>query len=102
MDGIGAGLHCSVEDLVDDEVGLGCCAAAEGECLIGQLHVQGVSVRVGIHGDRRQPGVAAGSNDPNRDLAAVGDQDGAHMCSFESEPESERVRRESPLCARAA
>src|SRR5262245_23202127 len=43
--------------------------------LIGHLDVQRVAVGVAVHGDRRIAELSNGSDDPDRDLAAVRDQD---------------------------
>jgi len=43
--------------------------------LIGKSHVHGVAIRIGVHRDGRYPELPAGPHDPDRDLAAVSDQD---------------------------
>ena len=43
--------------------------------------VQGVPVGVGVDGDAGQAGVAAGADDPDGDLAAVGDEYLAHLAT---------------------
>jgi hypothetical protein len=68
-----------MEDLVDDEVALGCRRAAERECLVGQPDVQGVPVGVGVHRHRLEAGILASPDDADGDLAAVGDQDCMHV-----------------------
>ena len=49
VNGIGTGLLRDIDDLVDDEVRLRCRAAAEGVGMVGELHVEGIAVRVGVH-----------------------------------------------------
>ena len=51
-------------------------AGLPAECvgLVGEADVQGVTVRLGVHGDGPDPHLPAGPNDPDRDLAPVGDQ----------------------------
>ena len=73
--GVGTGLAGDVEQLVDDEVGLGRARAAEGVGLVGGLHVQRVAVGVGVDSDARDAGVAARPGDADGDLATVGDED---------------------------
>ena len=41
--------------------------------------MQGVAVRIGVHRDRLQPGVAAGSDHSDGNFAAVSDQYGTHV-----------------------
>jgi hypothetical protein len=53
-------------------------AAVEQERLIGHGDVQRVPVGFGVDGDAGEPGVPAGTDDPDRDLTAVGDQDLVH------------------------
>ena len=48
---------------------------AEGERLVGDAHVQGVAVGLGVDGDAGQARVLAGPGHAHRDLTAVGDQD---------------------------
>jgi hypothetical protein len=43
--------------------------------LVGRAHVGGGLVDVGVHRDGGDPEMAAGAHHPQRDLAAVGDQD---------------------------
>jgi len=56
------------------EVGLARGAPPEAVGLVGDLDVQGVPVRVGVHRHRLQTRVGAGSRHPDRDLAAVGNE----------------------------
>ncbi len=59
----------------DVEVALGRRLPAEGVGLVGEAHVQGVAVELGVHGDGGDPELPAGADDPHRDLPPVGDQD---------------------------
>ena len=72
---VGAGLLGDRDDLVDVEVGVAGRGAVEAVRLVGEPHEQRVTVRVGVHRDAADAGVLAGPDDPDRDLAAVGDQD---------------------------
>ncbi len=49
-----------------------------GRSLVRSSDVQGVPVRVGVHGHARDPGVTAGPGDTDSDFATVGDQHLAH------------------------
>ena len=79
MDSVGAGLLGGSKDLVDHQVALSGGAAAEGKGLVGKAHMKGVAVRICVHRDRLQPGVAAGSDNSDGNFAAVSDQYGAHL-----------------------
>ena len=57
------------------EVALGGGRRADAHGLVGETHVRGVGVGVGVHGDRVDAEAAKGADDPHRDLAAVGDED---------------------------
>ena len=75
MHGLGAGLLAGLDDLVDQQVGLGGGRRADVDGLVGHLDVQGVAIGVGIDGDRLDAHLARGLDDAAGDLAAVGDQD---------------------------
>ena len=47
----------------------------DADRLVGELHGQALAVRLAVGDDRRQAHRPAGAQDPQRDLAAVGDQD---------------------------
>ena len=72
---VGAGLLGDRDDLVDVEVGVGRGRAAERVGLVGQPDEQRVAVGVGVDRHAADPGVLAGADHADRDLAAVGDQD---------------------------
>src|SRR3546814_10689055 len=48
---------------------------SDAHALVGQPHMHGVGGGGGVHGYRLDAHLAAGAMDPERDLAAVGDQD---------------------------
>ena len=75
MDRLGPGALDHLEQLVDVEVGLGGRARTEQMSLGGPLDVLRVAVGLGVHGDRFDPELVERSDDPDGDLAAVGDQD---------------------------
>jgi hypothetical protein len=70
------------DDLGDVEVGVGRGRAVEAVGLVGQTDEQGVAVGLGVHRDAADPGIPAGADHANGDLAPVGDQDllqGSHV-----------------------
>ena len=73
--GVGAAALDDVEDGLGVEVALGRGLAAERVGLVGEADVQGVAVEVGVHGDGGDAELPAGADDPDGDLAPVGDQD---------------------------
>ena len=75
VDRLGAGALDHVEQLVDHQVALARRAGTEQVGLVGALDVQRVAVELGVDGDRGDPQLLAGTDDSDRDLAAVGDQD---------------------------
>jgi hypothetical protein len=74
VDGVGAGPGGDLDDLVNVQVGLRRSAAAQRIRLVRDLDVQGIEIGVGVDGDAGEPGVPAGARYPDRDLAAVRDQ----------------------------
>ncbi len=75
MHGLGAGLAAGLDDLVDEQIGLGGRRRADGDGLVRHLDVQGVAVGFRIDGDRLDAELARRLDDAAGDLAAVGDQD---------------------------
>ena len=57
------------------QVAVGAARRTDADVLVGEPDVQRVLVRLGIDGDRLDAQLAAGMDDAQRDLAAVGDQD---------------------------
>ena len=47
----------------------------DADVVVGEAHVQRLAVGLGVHGDRLDAELAAGADDAQRDLAAIGDQD---------------------------
>ena len=72
---VGARLLDDLEDPLGVEVALGRGLAAEGVGLVGQADVQRVAVELGVHGHRGDAQLLAGADDPDGDLAPVGDED---------------------------
>jgi hypothetical protein len=75
MDPVGACPLDDAEDLVRGEVALGRRLSAQCVRLVRQPDVQAVAVEVGVDGDAADAEVATRPDDPDRDLAPVGDQD---------------------------
>jgi hypothetical protein len=73
--GVGAAALDDVEDGLGVQVTLGGGGTAKGVGLVGEPHVHGVAIEVGIHGDRRNAELATRPDNPNGDLAAVGNKD---------------------------
>ena len=76
VDRLGAGRRGRREDRVDPQVALGGRSRADAHGLVGRPDVRRRPVGVGVDGDRADPEPAARAHDPQRDLAAVGHQDG--------------------------
>ena len=82
MDGITVCFTCDTDDVCNVEVSLDRPLAVANEvAFVGLETVQGEAVLPGIYGDRADAEFVRGPHDPDRDLAAVGDQqplDSAH------------------------
>ena len=50
-------------------------ARTDADVVVGEAHVQRLAVGLGVDGDGLDAELAAGANDAQRDLAAIGDQD---------------------------
>ena len=75
VDGVGAGFRRGVEDLAEVQVGLRRGLPTQGEGLIGQAHVRGVGIRLGIDRHTAQTSVLGRPDHPHGDFTAVSDQD---------------------------
>ena len=75
VQGLGAGRAAGGDDLVGDQIALGGGRAADEHALVRHLDSHRVGVGLGVDDDRGDAHPAAGLDDANRDLAAVGDQD---------------------------
>ena len=75
MHGLRAGRAAGLDDLVDQQIRLRGRRRADGDGLVGHLHVQAVPVGVGVDRDRLDAELARRLDDAAGDLAAVGDQD---------------------------
>ena len=48
--------------------------AGQGNCLVGRVHVRAVSVVLGVDGNCAELQLGCGTDDSERDLAAISDQ----------------------------
>jgi hypothetical protein len=74
MDGLGAGGLRRFKNLVGAQVALCRRRGADFHRFVGEPHVQAVTVRLGINGDRLHPHRAQGADDAAGDGATVGDE----------------------------
>ena len=75
VNGLGARGAGSIEDLRDGQIALGCRRRSQPHRLVGQHHVERLPVGLGKDGDGGDAHLAAGADDPNGDLAPIGDED---------------------------
>ena len=75
MNRVGAGDLGGAEDRRHAQVAVGAARRTDADVLVGEPHVQRVLVRLGVDGDGLDAQLAAGADDAQRDLSAVGDQD---------------------------
>ena len=75
MDRLGTGQRGRLEDRLDPEVALRRRRRADADRLVGGADVGGVGVGIAEDRDRLDAQLAAGPDDPDGDLAAVGDED---------------------------
>ncbi len=83
MDGFGPAAEGDFEDLVDVQIGFAGGRGAEEIGFVGVSNVERGAVDVGVNGDGGDAEFAAGADDADGDLSAVGDEDlaegfGAH------------------------
>jgi hypothetical protein len=79
VNGIGAGLPGHLDDPLDAEVTLARRIRTHQVRLVRHPHMKGSPIALGIDGDGRNPHVATGADDPDRDLAAVRDKNLFHQ-----------------------
>src|SRR2546425_3105616 len=99
MNRLGACPPGRLEDSLLIQVALGRRAASDQVGLVGVGHVRSVAVGLRVHGDGPDPELPQGSEDADRDLTAVGNEDfaedghGPRILSFMSLPDSLTVAR---------
>src|SRR5262249_10397765 len=74
VNGVRARLPGGPDDALDGEIALAGRRRTDVERVIGGPHVRRPRIRVRVHGDRVDPELPAGPDDPQRDLATIGDQ----------------------------
>ena len=104
VDRVRSGFLRSSNHLVHVQVALGGGLTAQREGLVRELDKRRIRVGLGVHGDRRQPLVQAGTDDTHGDLAAVSHQHLGHAvgevsgrCSGRHEAIPSFNRRKKPL-----
>ena len=75
MDRVGARDLAGGHDLVDVQVAFARGRRADADALVGQPYMHGVGIRRGMNRNRRDAEFLAGAKHPERDLAAIGDED---------------------------
>ena len=75
VDGFRPRLPAGRDDALGDEVTLGRGCRADVDRLVGEAHVQRVTIGIGIYGDRPDPHASGRADDAAGDLAAVRDED---------------------------
>ncbi len=74
MDGLGPAGPSRLDDALDVQIALGGRARADQPRLVGPPHVQRSAIGLGINGDGSDAELTQRANDPNGDLAAIGDE----------------------------
>ena len=75
MDGVGAGDFTGGEQVGHVEIGVARRRRADAHALVSEPHMHGIGIGGRVHGDRRDAELLAGPQHPQRDLAAICDQD---------------------------
>ena len=75
MDGFGAGFFRNRNNCLKFEITFSGRRGADQAGLVGLAHMQGVTVGLGIDGDRAHAHPFRGADNPTGDLPAIGDQD---------------------------
>ena len=75
MHGVGAGDLAGRQNGRDVEIAVLGRRRADAHALVGEAHMHGVGVGGGMHRHGRDAEFLAGAQHPQRDLAAIGDQD---------------------------
>ncbi len=78
VDRVGSGLRRHLEDFFDAQIGVRRGLPAESVGLVRHRDVQPIDVGLRVDGNADQIRIAAGTDDANRDLTAVSDEDLAH------------------------
>ncbi len=73
MDRVGAGDLGGGDDARDVEIRFARRSGSDADVVVGEANVEGFAIGFGVHGDRLDTQLAAGSYDAQGDLAAVRD-----------------------------
>ncbi len=74
MDRLRAGLQRRLDDPVGAQIAVGRRRRTEPHRPVGSGDMRRIDIGIGVHGDRRDAQVSTGPDDPQRDLATVGDE----------------------------
>ena len=74
MDGVGAAVFRDLQNLVDVEVRLSRGGSTDGEGLVRHQNVQRGAIHIRIDRHRGNSQLAAGTDDPHRDLPPISDK----------------------------
>src|SRR5439155_1722209 len=89
-----------LDELVDREIALGGRGWPDGVRLVGETYVERIAVRIAVHRHGGHPEIAAGTDDADRDLAAVRDEDlaegGRQLTTARLRPIAVAARRRRP------
>ena len=94
MDGLHVGDLGGADDAADLEIALGGGGRADADGLVGQVEIGGAAVGLAEDGHDLDAQIAAGADDPQGDLTAIGNQDALKHEAVVS-AESTHVARES-------
>src|SRR6202035_4127009 len=93
---------CRRDDRLNAEIGLRRQRLADADGLIRVAHMQRIAVRVRIDRDHAIAEAARGPHDPQRDLAAIGDQDVAERPALHRFPAHGRATENCMRCGMRA
>ena len=92
MDGIGIGDFGGTDDRLHVQIAFGARRRTDADALIGQLHMQCLTVGIRMHRHRFDAQFLAGADDPQGDFAAIGDQDFMKHAEYETPGKSSFVK----------
>ncbi len=75
VDGVGVADLRRGDEVGDLQVGVAAGGGPDADVLVGEAHVEGIDVHVRVDGHRLDAQLLAGPDDPEGDLASVGDED---------------------------
>ena len=69
---------CDLEDLLLIQITVGGGRGPGIPRLVGQVDMKSVTIQLRIHGDGANPHLPSRADHPDRDLAAIGDEEALH------------------------